>query len=100
MRTKKWKLFAVMALFLGGVGGTALAPASATAGEDHKDLNLYTMPRTVTSCGSCEHFRSGSGPTFDCFSCGDDCNCLVEGFTAPDGRKYDGKFYPGVVRRK
>jgi hypothetical protein len=100
MKNRISKFALALVLCVGGASGAVLTPSPATAGDSHKDLNLYTMPRDIRSCDACGHFKSGSGPSFDCFSCAENCDCLVEGFTARDGKKYDGKYYPGVVRRR
>lgn len=91
------KKYGVLLIAAVGLGWLAFAGPATAHPNAHLRLKLYNMSSSITDCGVCDHVRDGPGPLFTCSSCALTCNCQVGGFTADDGRTYDGKFYPGVV---
>ena len=80
-----------------GIGiGLASFPSDVNAHpSNHEDLLLYNADPGITDCGQCGHYRSGTGPLYDCNTCSQSCDCLVETITI-GATTYDGTFYPGV----
>lgn len=78
-------------------GLCVLAGVSLSAFPARSAQNLLQMPVTITSCGQCSELTTDHG--LNCFTCGvtQTCNCILGGFTWTDGKRYDGKWYPGVV---